>query len=209
MKRFNYLIMSVCAVLLFSACDDTETYTEKRDKEVKAINAFIAESHINTITEEAFKTANYQTDLNRNEFVLFDGTGVYLQIVRKGCGEPIKTGETASVICRFTETNLLRDSLVLSNNTIYYSSMPDIMTVQNTSGTYQGSFTSGLMYSTYGAAVPNGWLAALPYVNIGRPVKEDDEVARVRLIVPAEQGQQYASQSVNPYFYDITFERGL
>lgn len=209
MKRFNYLIVCVCALLMFSACDKTETYSEKRDKEVKAIRAFIAESHINTITEEAFRSANYQTDLNRNEFVLFDGTGVYLQIVRKGCGEPIKTDESVNVLCRFTEKNLIRDSLVLTNNTVNFSAEPDVMTVHNTSGTYQGSFTKGLMLSIYGAAVPNGWLAALPYVNVGRPVNEDDEVARVRLIVPAEQGQQLASQSVNPYYYDITFERGF
>ncbi len=209
MKRFNYLIVCVCALLMFSACDKTETYSEKRDKEVKAIRAFIAESHINTITEEAFRSANYQTDLNRNEFVLFDGTGVYLQIVRKGCGEPIKSDESVNVLCRFTEKNLIRDSLVLTNNTVNFSAEPDVMTVHNTSGTYQGSFTKGLMLSIYGAAVPNGWLAALPYVNVGRPVNEDDEVARVRLIVPAEQGQQLASQSVNPYYYDITFERGF
>lgn len=209
MKRFYYLIVCVCALLMFSACDKTETYSEKRDKEVKAIRAFIAESHINTITEEAFRSANYQTDLNRNEFVLFDGTGVYLQIVRKGCGEPIKSDESVNVLCRFTEKNLIRDSLVLTNNTVNFSAEPDVMTVHNTSGTYQGSFTKGLMLSIYGAAVPNGWLAALPYVNVGRPVNEDDEVARVRLIVPAEQGQQLASQSVNPYYYDITFERGF
>ena len=209
MKRFNYLIVCVCALLMFSACDKTETYSEKRDKEVKAIRAFIAESHINTITEEAFRSANYQTDLNRNEFVLFDGTGVYLQIVRKGCGEPIKSDESVNVLCRFTEKNLIRDSLVLTNNTVNFSADPDVMTVHNTSGTFQGSFTKGLMLGIYGAAVPNGWLAALPYVNVGRPVNEDDEVARVRLIVPAEQGQQLASQSVNPYYYDITFERGF
>lgn len=203
------MIVCVCALLMFSACDKTETYSEKRDKEVKAIRAFIAESHINTITEEAFRSANYQTDLNRNEFVLFDGTGVYLQIVRKGCGEPIKSDESVNVLCRFTEKNLIRDSLVLTNNTVNFSAEPDVMTVHNTSGTYQGSFTKGLMLSIYGAAVPNGWLAALPYVNVGRPVNEDDEVARVRLIVPAEQGQQLASQSVNPYYYDITFERGF
>lgn len=209
MKRFNYLIMCVCALLMFSACDKTETYSEKREKEVKAIKAFIAESHINTITEEAFRSADYQTDLNRNEYVLFDGTGVYLQIVRKGCGEPIKSDESVNVLCRFTEKNLIRDSLVLTNNTVNFSAEPDVMTVHNTSGTYQGSFTKGLMLSIYGAAVPNGWLAAMPYINVGRPVNENDEVARVRLIVPAEQGQQLASQSVNPYYYDITFERGL
>ena len=103
MKKFHYLVMGVCALMMFIACDDTETYTEKREKEVKAINAFIAESKINTITEAAFKSAGYQTDLNRNEFVLFDAIGVYLQIVRKGCGEPLKTGESANIICRFTE----------------------------------------------------------------------------------------------------------
>ena len=49
----------------------------------------------------------------------------------------------------------------------------------------------------------------LQYVNIGRLTKPDDELARVRLIVPHSQGTtQNAKSNVKPYFYDITYQRG-
>ena len=201
--------MGLCALMMLTACDDTETYTEKRERENAAISAYIATNNIKTISESEFESAGYQTDVSKNEFVLFEGTGVYLQVVRKGCGQPMKSGETATILCRFTEVNLLADSLQLSNNSITYSAVPDKLTITDTSGSFQGSFVSGLMYSIYGAAVPNGWLAAFPYINLGRPVSEDDEVARVRLIVPAEQGQQYASQNVYPCYYELTLQRGV
>lgn len=209
MRTIHFLMMGFCALWLFSACNDTETYTEKRERENAAIRAYIAQNNIRTITESEFESAGYQTDVSKNEYVLFDGTGVYLQVVRKGCGQPVKKGETATVLCRFTEINLLVDTMQLSNNSIKYSAVPDKLTITNNSGSYQGSFVSGRMYSIYGAAVPNGWLSAFPYINIGRPVSEEDEVARVKLIVPAEQGQQFASQNVYPCFYDLTFERGV
>ena len=47
----------------------------------------------------------------------------------------------------------------------------------------------------------------LNYVNVGRPEKEDDEVAKVRLIVPHSQGTADASSSVYPCYYEITYER--
>ncbi len=199
----------VCALLLLSACNDTETYTEKRERENAAINAYIAKNNIKTITESEFESAGYKTDVSKNEYVLFEGTGVYLQVVTKGCGQPVKKGETANVLCRFTEVNLLVDTMQLSNNSLRYSEIPDKLTITNNSGSYQGSFVSGRMYSIYGAAVPNGWLSAFPYINLGRPVNEEDEVSHVKLIVPAEQGQQYASQNVYPCFYDLTFQRGV
>jgi len=48
----------------------------------------------------------------------------------------------------------------------------------------------------------------LTYINLGRPINEGDEIAKVRLIVPHTQGQAYASQNVYPCLYDITYERG-
>ena len=51
-------------------------------------------------------------------------------------------------------------------------------------------------------------LVPFAFVNIGRPQTENDEIAKVRLIVPAEKGQQSASQTTTPYLYDLTFERG-
>ena len=65
------------------------------------------------------------------------------------------------------------------------------------------------MYRIYqSASVPAGWLVPLTYINLGRPINEGDEIAKVRLIVPHTQGQAYASQNVYPCLYDITYERG-
>ena len=134
-----------------------------------------------------------------------------MQIIRKGCGEKLKDGETATVLSRFTEYNILGDSLQLTNDVLYYSSIVDKMTVKNTSGTFTGSFISGssLMYSAYSSAsVPAGWLIPLAYVNLGRPSKEGDEIAKVKLIVPHTEGQYYATQNVYPCYYVLTYERG-
>ena len=43
-----------------------------------------------------------------------------MQIVEKGTGEVIKKGETATVLCRFTERNLLRDTVQLSNQYLVF-----------------------------------------------------------------------------------------
>ena len=65
------------------------------------------------------------------------------------------------------------------------------------------------MYNTYSsAAVPSGWLVPMAYINLGRPASEDDEIAKVKLIVPHTQGQSNASQNVYPCMYELTYERG-
>lgn len=210
MKRFHLLITAaLSALVLLTACNDTETYAEKKQKERSAINQYIADSAVTVITERQFFDNDTMTDVSKNEFVLFESSGVYLQIVRKGCGEKLKNGETATVLCRFRERNLMTDSLQLANdmNGLYL----DKLSVKNTSGTFTGSFISGssLMYSIYGsAAVPGGWLTPLSYIKLGRPASEDEEIAKVRIIVPHSQGHSYASQSVYPCLYDITYQRG-
>ena len=81
------------------------------------------------------------------------------------------------------------------------------MTVTRTGATYTASFTSGVMYSSYGASVPAGWLVPLQFIYLGRQSTADDEIARVRIIVPHSQGHSYASSSVYPCYYDITYQR--
>ena len=200
--------MSICS------CRHHETYAEQKEKERSAINRYIADSVVNVITEEEFVANGYKTDLSRNEFVLFESTGVYMQIVRHGCGEKIKDGETATVLCRFTERNLMTDSLQLSNEVLVWGSIVDKMTVKNTLGTFTASFdsSSSLMYSAYGqssgsTAVPSGWLVPFTFINLGREMK-GEEVAKVKLIVPHSEGHLYASQNVTPYLYEITYQRG-
>ena len=209
MKNFTSILCAIVLVTLLAACHDTVTYADQKKRERTAIKAFIQEQGINVISESEFKRDSI-TDSSKKEFVLFENTGVYMQIVRKGCGKKIEQGETANVLCRFNEYNLLTDSLILSNNILAFSSIPDKMTVTNTLGTFTASFISGIMTSQYQTtAVPAGWLVPLSYVNVGRMVEEGDQLAKVRIIVPHSQGTSAALANVTPCYYEITYERGL
>lgn len=209
-------ILALAFIALFAAvtvisCDDTETYAEQKDRERAAISRFIADSAINVITETQFAEQGYKTDLSKNQFVLLKNSGVYMQIVREGCGEKIKDGETTTVLCRFSERNILTDSLQLTNDVLSFSSIVDKMTVTNTSGTFTASFikNQSVMAMFYGStSVPSGWLVPFTYIKVGRQENADEEIAKVNLIVPHTQGHQYASSGVYPCYYTITYERG-
>lgn len=207
----KYVLMLLAAILLTTACSDHETYSDQKNRERNTILKYINDSSITVITEQDFKARGNRTDVSKNEYVLFAGTGVYMQILREGCGEVMKDGETATVLCRFTELNMMTDSVQLSNDVLEFAALPDKMTVMNQSGTYTATFIQGesVMARVYGSlSVPNGWLAPLPYIKIGRPAEPDDEIAKVKLIVPHSEGQVYASNAVYPCLYTITYERG-
>ncbi len=212
MGKIKLALLACAALFTLMSCDDTESYADQKKKERSAIRSYIAKENIKVITEKEFHAQDSTTDVSKNEYVLFETTGVYMQIIREGCGKKLKDGETATVICRFKEWNLLTDSLQLANN-IENSSLnfPDLMSVKNTSGTFKASFIKGssVMYSIYGSgSVPAGWLAPLSYIKIGRPAKPGEEIAKVKLIVPHTQGHQYASSGVYPCLYEITYQRG-
>lgn len=202
--------MPLLSLVIVSSCDDTETYAEQRDRENSAISQFLRDSSITVIDEDQFREQDYTTNLENNEFVLMQNSGVYMQIVREGHGSPIENGETTTVLCRFTERNLLTDSIQLSNEVLAFASIPEKMSVTNTNGTFSASFdqTSSLMYTYYGStSVPSGWLVPFSYINLSRHTA-DDAIAKVKLIVPSTQGHQYASSGVYPCYYSITYERG-
>lgn len=224
-QTFHIFLFCACAlVAFFASCDDDMTYMEMRKSENKSIASFLkkgcvvyAEDNltemlrvnpITPISESEFYANDSTTDVSRNEYVLFAGSGVYMQIVRKGTGSKMKDGENCQVICRFHEFNIANDSLQLSNRVAAYEQYPDLMSVSNRSGSYTASFTQGLMRNVYGTAVPGGWLMALPFINLGRQTSEEDEIAKIRLIVPSSEGQSYASQGVYACFYEITMQRG-
>lgn len=227
-KSTLYTIL--CSLLLaasFAACSNTETYAEQKDKEFKAIRSFLERDivvrdednnvicnvgKIEPITEEQFLLQDSTTDLERNQYVLFNNSGVYMQIVRKGTGEKLERGKTARVISRFIEFNILGDSLQLRNDVPYWASHPDIIKISNNWGSYTASFDTevnggGAMFRTYGnTSVPSGWLIPFSYIRIGRQ-DSDEGIAKVRLIVPHSEGQSSASNSVYPCFYEITFQK--
>lgn len=209
---FKSFIIVVFACLSLISCDDYETYAEQKDKERESVNAFISRHNIKVISESVFKQQNYTTNVDENEYVLFENTGVYMQIRNQGCGEILKDGESARVLSRFDEYNVLGDSLQLSNKTLALHYLVDKYDVRNVSGTFYASFikNESFMASCYGTnSVPAGWLVPLTYIKLGRPSAEGEEIADVRLIVPHDQGHSFASSGVYACYYEITYERGI
>lgn len=228
MKHYSalFLLFVVAAVGLFCSCDDEETYADRREKENQQIQNFLntgvsltdtnsdtysinVPGGINVISESDFAAKGYTTDVSRNEYVLFNSSGVYMQILRKGPGKPLAEGESATVLVRYTEYDIASAFIRSTNVLNSYAVMPDVMTCSNSYGTIQASFLSGVMKNTYDTStVPAGWLIPLKYINLGRQDSENEEVARVRVIVPSTQGQINASANVYACFYDISYTRG-
>ena len=133
-----------------------------------------------------------------------------MQIRREGVGNRLESGESKQVIARYTEFNIMADTVQTSNETLYYSTTPDIIDISNSYGTFTASFNTdnggGAMYRRYGStSVPGGWLMPFSYIRIGRQTSEE-QISQVRLIVPHAQGQSDASSNVYPCFYQITFQ---
>ena len=212
MKTLKFLTLTLLAIVALASCSDSETYADMKKKERSAINRYIANQKIKVISEDVFNAQNQTTNVDKNEWVLFEGTGVYMQIVREGCGKKLESGKTEKILCRFNEYNILESDSTLQCSNIYsYLWEVEKMTVKNTSGTFSGTFDkeSSLMYNTYSStAVPSGWLVPLTYIKLGRPASETDEIAKVKLIVPHSMGQSNASQNVYPCMYEITYQLG-
>ena len=229
MKKTLFILL-VFPILagFFASCSNGETYAEQKEKEYKAIQSFLKRDivvrdadgnvvcnvgKIEPISEEQFLAQDSTTDLEKNEYVLFSNSGVYMQIVRKGTGEKLEKGKTARIICRFIEFNILGDSIQLRNDVNYWHPSPDIIEISNNSGSFTANFDTeisggGAMYLTYGStSVPSGWLIPFSYIRIGRQDSEDEGIAKVRLIVPHSEGQTSAASNVYPCFYEITFQK--
>ena len=225
-KLYVILLVFSIATCIFQSCSDNDSYAEKREQEKKQIQAFLKRGAlvidrdsgdslifvppVKAITESQFYANDSITDVAKNEYVLFAGSGVYMQIVRKGSGNKLQNGESSTVICRYTEFNIATDSIQTSNNVLTYEGHPDIMTVQNSFGTITGTFASGVMKSFYGSSVPTSWLIPLQFINLGRQISTNSDIAKVRLIVPSTQGQSNAAlyKNIYPCYYEITYQRG-
>lgn len=210
------------------SCSDDETYAEQKERERDAINAFlghgakyydkdgkmvISVDPITVIDEDQFMRQDTITNLERNEYVLFGNTGVYMQLVRRGVGDKLTSGKTKRVYARYIEYNIMGDSVQSTNYTLYYSTTPEVIDITNTSGTFTASFNTlnggGAMYRYYGSTeVPAGWLVPFTYIHLGRRKVEGDDIAKVRLIVPHTKGTSRARQYVYPCFYEIEFQEG-
>ena len=220
MNKIIYTLLFVFGMIGLTSCNDYETYADLKEKEQDAISNFISREGIQVIDESTFKNQGETTDTTRNQFVHMSRTGVYMQIVRKGCGSPLEDKKSISLLCRFMEKNLLTDSILIRNDqksSFYVTSLGryidtsqyvDKMYVTRNGTTITAMFESGMMQTYHSStSVPGGWLVPLNYINVGRPEKEGDQIAKVRLIVPHSQGTADASASVYPCYYEITYER--
>lgn len=205
MKNIIYSFLVFFVAFTFVACDDYETYGEKKEKERDAIAAYISSNNIKVIDESTFTAQGETTSVENNEYVYLEKSGVYMQIVRRGTGEKLEENKQVNIICRFVEYNINEGYAQLAN--MYTSYYPDKFTVLRTGSTLTASFTQGMMQSSYGNSVPEGWLVPLLYINIGRQTSADEEISRVNLIVPHSKGQAYAQQSVYACHYTITYQR--
>ena len=86
MNKIIYTLLFVFAMMGLASCNDYETYADLKEKEQSAISNFISREGIQVIDELTFKNQGETTDTTRNQFVYMSRTGVYMQIVRKGCG---------------------------------------------------------------------------------------------------------------------------
>ena len=218
-----YVLIALAGML--QSCSDDDTYADKREREHEQIQGFLVTGaqvkdeesgewtlnvpgNIRVISEEEFYRNDSTTDVEKNEYVYFGQSGVYMQILDKGTGEKLAEGETCNIITKYIEFNIASDSIQTTNLSIAQAMVPDVMVCSNSYGVFTGTFIQGMMYSTYvSAAVPAGWLVPLSYINLGRLENENSSYAHVRLIVPSTQGQANASANVYPCFYDIIYKR--
>ncbi len=218
-------MLLLAGIVTWSCGSDDKTYGEQKEQERDVVSSFINREvvmmmgndtlldlgKIKVIDEEQFAAQDSTTNVAENEFVLFPSIGMYMQIVREGTGERIKSGESKRLICRFWEYNMMGDSLQLTNRVPSYATRPEYMNVSNNSGSISGSFdtsvpTGSLMYNTYGdRQVPDGWLKTLEFLRVGAQ-KGEERIAKVRVIVPHSAGHSHAVAGVYPCFYELTFQ---
>lgn len=199
MRKTIFITLIALLSGVMCSCEDYETYAEMKEKERGHINDYIKEQGIKVIDMETFEAQGNSTSVEKNEFVLFEDKGVYMQIVRQGDGEMMEDGERRVFMARYIEYNI-ESGDTLSGN--LYSNTPDFFICERNGDMFSASFTQGYMYGIYGSSVPSGWLLPLSYVTPGRP---NDKGAKVRLIVPHGEGTSIAAQYVYPTYYEINY----
>jgi hypothetical protein len=198
MKKYIIIVLMIVGAVLWCSCEDVETYADMKKKERACIEYFIQEQGIKVITKEEFEKDTV-TNVEENEYVLFEDKGVYMQIVRRGEGRMMESGDRGIFMARYVECNVETGDTISGN--LYAT--PDYFTCERKDDTFSASFTQGYMMNIYGSsAVPNGWLVPFSYIAPGRP---NNKGAKVRLILPHSEGTALAAQHVYPTYYEITY----
>ena len=209
MKKLIFAVLGLVAFssVLTSCKEEEETYADQKEREAKQVRAWLDSHDIDVISLQEFLkdtvTDNPFTgpDSSRNEYVLFEDNGVYMQIIRRGEGRKISAGETWYMNARYVEAYVGSGDTLTMN---LYQQDPDIFYVTRTGDTYSASFQSGIMVTAYGNSVPNSWLMTMPYIT---PGVLNGDGGKVRIIAPHNQGTQTAAGSVYPAFYEITITK--
>ena len=200
--------MMVLGLGLFTqSCNDGKTYAELKEEEREAILRFIEKNDIKVIDEDQFESQDSMTNVAANEFVLFEETGVYMQVTEKGNGEQLEDGRHEMLV-RYMEKQIASDgttdTLSFNTNGNWYPH-PDEFIVTKQDNSLSASFgVNGAMYEAHGSAyVPAGWLLPLNYLKVGREISGR---SKVKLILPHSQGTSTASGQVFPCYYEITYQ---
>ena len=200
--------MVILGLGLFSqSCNNSKTYAELKEEEREAIQRFIELNEIKVIDQDQFESQDSMTNVAANEYVLFDETGVYMQVVEKGNGELLEDGRY-EILVRYMEKQIAldgtTDTLSFNSNGNWFPH-PDEFIVTKQDNSYSASFgANGAMYEAHGSAyVPAGWLLPLNYLKVGREISGR---SKIKLILPHSQGTSTASGQVFPCFYEITYQ---
>lgn len=210
MSMKNWILGLLAAFLLggvVTSCNDDKTYAEMKEDEKEAIQRFIEREKIEVITEEEFEAQDSVTDLAKNQYVLLKESGVYMQIVKRGEGKPLKDGRH-EVLARYVEERIgleKNDTISFNNDpSIPGMAHPDVLTLTKKEDSYSAMFKSGMMPTAWQSpSVPTGWIVPFNYIRVGREIAGR---SKVRLIVPHNQGQMNASQYVYPCYYEIIYQ---
>lgn len=209
MKKFSIFLMFVLGILCFPSCDNSKTYADLKEEERDAIQRFIEVNGIKVISEDVFEEQDSVTNLAENEYVLFEESGVYMQILERGDGEILQDGRHI-ILARYVETQINEDGSIdtLSLTTISnVASHPDEFILTKSDNSYSASFKDGsMMANVHGSSsVPTGWILPFKYLKVGFSTREGSR-SKIKLIVPHSQGTYTASSSVIPCFYEITYQ---
>ena len=194
MKKFGILLMIAFGLGLYlQSCDNGKTYAEMKEEEREAIKRFIELNDIKVIDEDQFEEQDSVTRVSENEYVFFDESGVYMQIIERGKGEMLEDGRHEMLV-RYVETQIAEDGTIdtISLNTMAnLYAHPDVFMLTKQKNSLSASFSG------------NGAMSNTHYLKVGREISAR---SKIKLIVPHSEGTSTASQQVVPCFYEITYQ---
>ena len=118
MKKIKLFFAVFCTlVFCLQSCDNGKTYAEIKEEEADAINAWILNHNYQVISEKDFY--NQDTITNENQFVLFEESGVYMNILQQGEGDSKLADGYYEIASRYIEVAIqTRDEMFSAGDTL-------------------------------------------------------------------------------------------